>query len=125
MIREYYYVKYIPRDGVSQMKKLLVLMAVVFAVSVFPAAAFAEVHHGEWAHHNKAWKDNHHRAWKENEREWKEHDREWKEHRYDRDWREEHAREWHEWYGWHRDNASELRLHINGDEFELDIDVRD
>lgn len=107
------------------MKKLLVFLAVVVAVGVFPAAGFAAAHHGPDAHYSQAWKDRHHREWRDHERDWKEHDREWRAHRNDRHWREVHAREWRDWYRWHKDNASELRLHINGDEFTLDIDVRD
>lgn len=100
------------------MKKLLVLLAVVVAVSIFPLAAYADEDH-----HNRDWQEHHDRMWKDHERDWREHDREWKEHRDDRRWREVHAREWHDWYQWHRDQESVLRLHLSGNDFILDIDV--
>lgn len=105
------------------MKRFLVLLAVVVAIGIFPAAASAEYHHDNGVHHSQTWKDGHHREWRDHEREWKEHDREWKEHRGDRRWREEHAREWGDWYRWHREHADMLHLHVDGDNFELDIDV--
>ena len=98
------------------MKRLLVFFAVVFAVSIFPLTAFAD-------HDNdQGWKEHHERQWRHHEREWAEHDREWKEHREDRYWREAHAREWRDWYRWHKENDGEFHLHIEGDNFELDID---
>jgi hypothetical protein len=99
------------------MKKLLVLMAVALAVSILPVSAYAYD-----GNHDQGWTDHHDREWRHHEREWKHHDREWREHRYDRHWREVHAREWHEWYQWHRDYDNHFYLHVSGDEFELDID---
>jgi hypothetical protein len=111
------------KDGGFWMKKLLIFLAIVFAVSS-PLAVFAEDHHGRsfTDRHDQSWQDRHDRDWRDHDREWRDHDREWREHRGDRRWREEHAREWSDWYQWHRDNESFFRIHISGDEFDLDID---
>lgn len=100
------------------MKKLLVLLTVIMAVSIFPLAAYANEGH----YHDQDWQAHHDHVWRHHEREWREHDREWKEHRYDRHWREVHAKKWHDWYQWHKDYADHFHLGISGDNFELDID---
>lgn len=98
------------------MKRVLIFLAVVIAVSIFPLAAYAKDHHGP------AWRENHERQWRENAHRWEAHDREWKAHRYDRHWREVHAKKWHRWYQWHREYANEFHLRISGDSFALEID---
>jgi hypothetical protein len=111
------------------MKKLLIFLAVVMAVSILPAAALADGPHDRQdryqpnGHHDQAWQDKHDRAWKEHEEEWADHDREWKDHRGDRQWRKEHSREWRDWYQWHRDNEKGKHFHLSLDDFELDIDI--
>ncbi|MDR3564197.1 MAG: hypothetical protein P4N59_22560 [Negativicutes bacterium] len=97
-----------------KMKKLFVLLAVLVAATIFPLAAYASDHdQGRQEHHEHMWKDH--------EQEWKEHDREWREHSHNRHWREEHAKEWHDWYQWHQDNEKEFHLHISEDGFDLEI----
>lgn len=55
-------------------------------------------------HHDRRWNDDHQRKWHDHESEWENHDREWREHQHDVEWRRVHAREWHEWFAWHRAN---------------------
>lgn len=101
---------------VLKMKKLLVTLAVLVSVSVFPLAAYANDGHHDWdrrAHHERVWRDH--------EVEWAEHDREWREHQYDVHWKKVHARQWHDWYKWHEADENEFHLHISGDRFDLDI----
>ncbi|MDR3590763.1 MAG: hypothetical protein P4N41_14010 [Negativicutes bacterium] len=130
------------------MKKLLAGVALVVAVSIIPLAAYADDDHRDRSddrhngnrvedrhdrsddgydhhdRHDREWNDRHDRKWKDNEREWKEHDREWREHRNDKRWREAHAREWKDWYDWHKDNENDdMRLRISTDNFDLDIDL--
>lgn len=96
------------------MKKLLVFLLVLVAVSIFPLAAYANGYdHHDRAHHEQMWRDH--------EREWREHDREWRAHRGDRHWREVHSREWHDWYRWHEDNEHEFHFHVSDEGFDLDI----
>lgn len=96
------------------MKKLFILLAVLVSVNIFPLAAYAH----EYDHHGRA---HHEQMWRHHEREWRDHDREWREHRGDRHWRRVHAREWHDWYRWHEDNERDFRLHVSGENFDLDI----
>lgn len=98
------------------MKKLVVTLAVLASVSVFPLAASA--HDG---HHNGDPRAHHERIWKDHEREWAEHDREWREHQHDVHWRKVHARQWHDWYKWHEVNENQYHIHISDDEFVIDI----
>ncbi|BBB90737.1 MAG TPA: hypothetical protein PKA28_09435 [Methylomusa anaerophila] len=112
------------------MKKLMALLTIVFAITIFPLAALADDHHGDrdrnQQHPNQAVQQDdrraqHEKQWRDHEKEWKEHDREWKEHRQDRDWREEHAKMWPDWYKWHKNDENEFHLRLSGDAFEIEI----
>lgn len=100
---------------VGIVKKFLMLLAFMFAVNIFPLAAYANDGHHDQGHHDQAWKNHHDKVWKDHERDWKDHDREWREHRNDRRWREEHVKLWHDWYQWHKDNESDLNIHVSLD----------
>ena len=99
-----------------EIKKLVVSLAVLAAVSVFPLAAYANPGHHDWER-----REHHERMWHEHEREWAEHDREWREHQNDVHWRKVHVKKWHDWYRWHEDNEREFHLRISDDEFVIDI----
>ena len=122
------------------MKKLLVFVAIVMAVTILPLSAYADNRERPDDRHDDnrvenrhdrsddrrdwKWKERHDQQWKNNEREWKERDRQWREHRNDRRWREAKAREWGDWYQWHKDNETdEMRLRLSTDNFDLDIDL--
>ena len=85
------------------MKKLLVFLAIVLAVSIFPVATYADGH-------DQQWKDQHAQQWKSHDRQWTKYDRDWQAHRGDRNWRAEHARMWHDSYQWHSDDGGEAVL---------------
>jgi hypothetical protein len=115
--------------GSVPLKRLMILLTIVFAITIFPLAALADDHHRDSdrnhppdqavqqddrrVHHEKEWRDH--------EQEWKEHDREWKEHRHDRKWREEHAKMWRDWYQWHKNDEREFHLRLSGDTFDIEI----
>lgn len=98
------------------MKRLLVTLAVLVSVSVFPLAAYANNGHHDW---NR--RAQHERMWRDHESEWAERNREWREHQNDRRWRKVHAKKWHDWYRWHQANENQFHLRISGEEFSLDI----
>lgn len=104
-------------------KKMLFLMAVlviIISVLALPIATFA-------AGHDQDWKHNHDQTWKTHQKQWSEYDRQWIKHRGDKQWREEHIKLWHDWYQWHRDNESVLKIKVSPDAHggpNLDIDFR-
>lgn len=99
------------------MKKLLVLVAVFLAISIFPLATYADGH-------DQDWKDQHAQQWSGHSRQWSEYDREWQAHP-DRHWREEHARMWRDWYQWHRDDdgSSGFGIQFSSDDLNIDINL--
>lgn len=109
------------------MKKLMLLLTIVFAITIFPLAAFADQHRdrNQQRPHQAAQQDDkraqHEKQWRDHEKEWKEHDREWREHRHDRKWREKHAKKWHDWYQWHKNDEEKFHLRLSGDAFEIEI----
>jgi len=94
------------------MKKLLVLIAILVAVSITPLVVYAHAHGDD-----PGWRNHHDQEWRGHDQEWRDHDREWRDHP-DRFWRAEHAARWGDWYRWHQDHAE---LNISGDGFDLDI----
>jgi hypothetical protein len=107
------------------MKKLIVIVLVVVLLVgalTIPAAAF-----GPKGGHDQAWRHNHDQMWKVHAKEWNDYDRQWREHSNDKRWREVHVRMWHDWYQWHRDNESVLKMKFSRDSHSgprLDIDFR-
>lgn len=99
------------------MKKLLLFMAILLAVTMVPLSVYAD------QHHDQQWKNNHSQQWKDHQGEWTDHDREWRDHRDDRAWREEHARLWPDWYQWHRDDESDLGIQFSTDGFDININL--
>jgi hypothetical protein len=107
------------------MKKVIVIVLVavlLVGALTIPAAAF-----GPQGVNDQAWRHNHEQTWKTNEKQWSDHDRQWREHSNDQKWREEHMSMWHDWYQWHRDNESVLKIKVSPDSQggpKLDIDYR-
>jgi hypothetical protein len=107
------------------MKKviLIVLVAVLLVGALtIPAAAFSPK-----GSNAQSWKYNHAQTWKTHEKRWSDYDRQWREHSNDKRWREEHISMWHDWYQWHRDNESVLKIKISPHSHRgprLDIDFR-
>jgi hypothetical protein len=102
------------------MKKMLIMLTVLVAISICPLAVYAD------DFHDQAWRDHHQQIWRDHEMDWRMHDREWLAHRGDWHWREEHIRMWHDWYMWHRDHESFLNIHVSDDANggpRLDIDI--
>jgi len=97
------------------MRKLIVLLAILAAVSISPVAVYAHNHNHDRGQHEQ--------MWREHEQEWRDHDREWREHSGDHHWKKEHAKKWHEWYKWHESNETEFHLRVSDDGFELDINL--
>jgi hypothetical protein len=88
-------------------KALLVLLAVMVAMSVISiAAAYAEGH-------DKTWRDHHTQTWKSHDKQWSDYDHQWLAHKGDKRWRDDHAKMWPEWYQWHRDHESFLNINIH------------
>jgi len=108
---------------VKKLLLLLVVLAVVTSMLVLPIATYAYGHD----QHDQAWKQHHDQTWKAHEKQWGDYDRQWRAHRGDRHWREEHIKMWHDWYQWHRDNESVLKIKVGPDSHggpTLDIDFR-
>lgn len=106
------------------MKKLLIVIAVIMAVSSPLSVVYAyendNRHDRTWTEaHDPDWRSHHDQEWRDHDREWRDYDREWLRHR-DRHWREIHAAMWGDWYQWHRDNVN---INIVGDGFDLDINI--
>ncbi len=89
-----------------QMKRLLVIVAVILAVGL-SSLAYADTH----AKHDQQWRQQHAQVWKSHSKQWSEYDREWQAHRgatrEDIKWRKDHAQLWHDWYQWHNDERDD------------------
>jgi len=104
------------------MKKLLILLVVVMAVTVLVFGAFAD------GGHDQNWRNHHDQMWKAHDKDWAAHDRDWLQHRGDKKWREDHMKLWSDWYQWHRDNESLVNFKVSSRDPHgvlcLDIDYR-
>lgn len=106
------------------MKKSLIFLAVLVAVTIFPLAAYADNNEhgrGQSGLHDRMEQNRHEQTWKDHEQQWRDYDRQWREHSHNQRWREKHAKEWSDWYRWHQDNENRFHLNISGDRFDLDI----